>query len=191
MGNLIQRLKIAAHGDSATVGEILDEARHVSLHALALAPALLIVTPLSTIPGLSAVGGLIIFFVCGQQVFGRKRLWLPHAIVDREFDPSKLEKFFKVASKIASGFDRLFRPRLTFLVHPPMPTVINAICAALGICMPVLEFIPTSSSIVAAIIVILQLALLTRDGLLAAVGLVVLGAAPFALKALLGTVFGT
>ncbi|WP_127143946.1 exopolysaccharide biosynthesis protein [Pelagibacterium montanilacus] len=187
---LVQRLKVVAEGDRATVGDLLDEARHVSFHALALAPALMVVTPLSAIPGLSAAGGIVIFLICGQHLFGRDRLWLPHTMTERQLDRSKLERSFKVASTIARRLDRLCRPRLAFLVRPPMRAILNAVCAILGICMPIMELIPTSSSLIASVVVLLQLALITEDGLLVAIGLTVLGLIPFALSSLITAVSG-
>ncbi|MEO0751320.1 MAG: exopolysaccharide biosynthesis protein, partial [Pseudomonadota bacterium] len=67
--------------------------------------------------------------------------------------------------------------RLASLVAPPASRALYAICAFAGACLPLLEFIPFSSSLFGLGIALISTGLLARDGLIAVFGLVTFGVA--------------
>lgn len=67
---IIDETCAAATGESTTVAEALDGLGHMSHAALVLLPALVVVTPLSGIPGLSSLLGITIGLVSLQMIAG-------------------------------------------------------------------------------------------------------------------------
>ncbi|MCB1427112.1 MAG: exopolysaccharide biosynthesis protein [Zhengella sp.] len=173
---IIDETCAAATGESTTVAEALDGLGHMSHAALVLLPALVVVTPLSGIPGLSSLLGITIGLVSLQMIAGRRRLWLPKWILRQEVGSRKLVRTLRSLRKPAGFADRLTRERLSWLVRPPARLLLQVLCMICGFAMPFLEVIPFSSSILGGAIAAFATAILARDGLLAAIGLVLAGA---------------
>jgi len=176
----LDRTRDAARGEKTSVGAIVEALGHVSYGAVILVPALLVITPLSGIPGLSSVVGIIIALVSAQMLAGRRHLWLPRWILRRRIDSGSLRKALGYLEKPASFIDRHTRPRLSFLVRPPTRSVLQATCMICGLAMPFLELVPFSSSILGAAISFFAIALVVRDGMFAAIGLLFLAGAALA-----------
>ena len=81
---LVERASRAGSGDTVKVQQILEELGQRSTTALMLLPALLTVSPLSGIPLFSTSAGLLIALVAGQLLLGRKSIWIPGFLRDRE-----------------------------------------------------------------------------------------------------------
>lgn len=162
------------------VGDVVEMVGHRSFPALLLLPALVVTTPLSSVPGVSMVGGVAIFLIAAQHVFGRKHTWLPGFIAKRDIEPKTMDRFLKAARVISRFADKVLRPRLQIFVRPPFSSALIAAAMVMGLVMPVLEFIPTTSSIVAGAVSLFSLALVSGDGLLALIGLMVLLLVPAA-----------
>ena len=58
-----------------------------------------------------------------------------------------------------------------FLFHRPFISILRGICAICGALMPFLEIVPFSSSLLGAVVSILAIAMLIRDGRLALIAL--------------------
>lgn len=142
-----------------------------------LVPALIVVTPLSAIPGLSSIIGLSIALIAVQMVFGRDHVWLPDWIMQRRVARQRLDKALSVLDKPAGFVDRLTRQRLSWLVRPPLSWVPQSICMLCGLAMPFLELVPMSSTILGAAVSLFALAIVTADGLIAIFGLAIIAGA--------------
>lgn len=171
----LDRTRDAAAGEKTSVEAIVEALGHVSYGAVILVPALLVITPLSGIPGLSSVVGIIIALVSAQMLAGRRHLWLPRWILARQIDSESLRKALGYLEAPASFIDRHTRPRLSVLVRPPTRSVLQATCMICGLAMPFLELVPFSSSILGAAVSFFAIALVVRDGIFAAIGLLFLG----------------
>ena len=77
LGQLADRIGKAADQDRVSVDDLIDAVGHRSLLPLILVPALLAATPLSGIPGLSAICGIIIALVAVQMLMSVKEVRLP------------------------------------------------------------------------------------------------------------------
>ncbi len=174
---ILDRTREAAGSDKTSVRQAVESLGHVSHSALVLLPAILVVTPLSGIPGVSSVAGLIIGLISLQGVLGRNYLWLPEWILQREIDTGKLEKSLGYLRWPARFVDRHTERRLLFLVRPPARKALQAACMLCGFAMPFLELVPFSSSILAAAVSFFATALVADDGLLAITGLMFVAAA--------------
>ncbi|MBB4301334.1 hypothetical protein GGD81_000349 [Rhodobium orientis] len=163
-----------ASGEEVSVDETVTSLGAASQSALILLPALLAITPLSGIPGASSFFGLTIALVSLQMLIGRDHVWLPGWILRRRISSDKLKSALGFLRRPARFVDRYTRERLHLLMSPPARSLLQAACVACGLVMPFLEVIPFTSSIVAGAVTLFAAALVVRDGLLAAGGIVVL-----------------
>lgn len=183
---VIERTQTATGGDKTSLREVLEALGQVSHSGVLLVPAILIVSPLSGIPGASSVAGIIIALVSAQMVFGKKHLWLPRWVLNLKVDSRKFDAAIEKLKRPAHFIDRHTHERLPFLVKRPMRIVIQVVCLLCGAVMPLLEFVPFSSSILGAAVSFFAIALVVRDGLLALFGLAfVAGAGALAVNVLL------
>ncbi len=166
LGQLADRITKAAEQDRVSVGDLIEAVGHRSLLPLVLVPALLAATPLSGIPGLSAICGIIIALVSFQMLLSVQKVRLPGFIKRRSVKGKSLKEALEKSSPVIDWIDRHTRHRLTGLFHRPMIWVPRVLCLLSGLAMPFLEVIPFSASTVAIGVVCLTLSLLTCDGLL-------------------------
>jgi len=183
-----------ADGDGETGAEtmvslddLLDRLGNKSFNTLMLVPAVLVVTPLSAIPGFSTLCGILIASAAVQKLLGRDHIYLPRWLCRRTVGEGRLTAAIERVRRPVRWLDRQTRPRLEALVQPPFSTVAVAVAGLCGAVMPFLEFIPLSSSIMGAAVLFIALGLLARDGLVmlaAVVPLSVIGWIGFAAFAL-------
>ncbi len=162
----------AAKQEPVTVERLVQALGPASIAPVLLLPALIVVSPISGIPGVSIAGGLIIALIAGQIAFGRRSIWLPGFVLRLKLPGDKLRKGLEAMRKPAASVDSVIHRRV-LLPAGLQRRVLGAVAMVIGLCMPVLEFLPFTSSIAAGVVALLALAMLVEDGLLAivAVGL--------------------
>jgi len=165
-------------GDRVTVDDALAAVGQSSFGALILLPALVLVSPLSGIPGMPTTLGIVIFLVCVQYLVGRDRIWLPGRIRRAGIARRRLEGAFCRVRPFVRLLDRLVKPRLCFLVNRLSCAVFAAICATLALTFPPLEALPFVATTTASVIALYGFAILARDGV---VGILALAATALAL----------
>ncbi|WP_158599039.1 exopolysaccharide biosynthesis protein [Rhodophyticola porphyridii] len=136
-----------------------------------LIPAVIVVSPLSGIPILPSICGIMIFLVSIQMLGHRRHLWLPGWLLRRSVGTKGLRTAMERLHRPARWLDRHSGRRLGFLTRQPMLSLLQLACAICGLAMPLLELVPFSSSLLAAAICLMGLAMITRDGLWALVAL--------------------
>lgn len=171
------------HRSGITVSRFAEEMGHRSLPAVLAIPAMAVVTPLSGVPMLSSVCGILICLVSGQMLLGRRHLWLPGWLGRRRIKADAVRKASVALRRSVRWLDRHSGKRLPALTRQPFLTVIQVVCLLCGALMPLLEIVPFSSSILGAVVSLLAVAMLTRDGLIALLTLSGLTAAAVALAA--------
>ncbi|MFN0263993.1 exopolysaccharide biosynthesis protein [Tepidamorphus sp. 3E244] len=171
---------LGGDGD-VSLADIFDALGHSTLAPLLLVPALIVVTPLSGIPGLSSMIGIIIALVSVQMLFGRNHLWLPNLLLRKDVDAARMQRWVKRLHTPARWIDAVTRKRLTWLLVPPFVSVVHLLCLACGLAMPMMEFVPFSSSILGFVVLLVAVGLIARDGLWVFGSLAVLGGGVFAL----------
>jgi hypothetical protein len=167
----------ASTAKRVTIADIIDHIGDGAFPPLMLLPALAMISPLTAIFGVATAGALIIALVAIQMVLGRQTLWLPNFILTTSISSRKLDRVTGWFSRPAEIVDGVTDRRLSFLVRAPFDRLWALLCLALALVVPVLEFVPMSATIVASAIALFALAMLARDGLLAILGLIVLGGA--------------
>ena len=176
--DVLEQARDALDGDTTSLGEFIDALGMASYTPLVLLPALMLVSPLSGVPGLSAICGLVIAAVTFQQMLNRSGpgLWLPGTLRRARLATQKVRRGLSWVIWPVTLLDRITRRRLHGLVKRPLVRLPQGICLCLGLAMPVMELIPFSSTIAGALVSILTMGIFIGDGLLVLAGLLVAAA---------------
>jgi len=180
LSEVLDQLEDSAQGESIAVEEVLEKLGHSSFASLILVFSLISTSPASAIPGITAVVAAIVFILVLQMIVGRDSVWLPGFITRRKMSTEKLCKGIRWLRKPVRFLEQFLKPRLTFLFHRPWLWLPLILILGLTLLMPFMEVIPTSGSIASAVIALFAAGLLTRDGALAVVSLILLLALPAA-----------
>lgn len=173
---LLRHMESAGDGEAVCIEDLLESVGPRSFGSLLLVPSILVVSPMSGIPGFSTTAAILIAVVAIQMVAGRRAFWLPQPVLRRRVSRATLKKVVAFLMPAARFSDKLFRPRLTVLTHRPFSQVIAAVCLVITLSMPPLELIPLANSITATVIAFFAVALVAHDGILALVALTVTAA---------------
>lgn len=150
-----------------TIGTLVDAFGERAFGALMFIFAVPNIVP--TPPGTSAVLGLPLVILTFQLMIGRQALWLPEAIRRRGISGAMFESFAKRAVPVMVRFEKILRPRLSFLVASDLSERVMGLIAlvlALILFLP----IPGLNILPAASIALLALGLAERDGIAALAG---------------------
>jgi hypothetical protein len=168
MAQLLDRIEASAQGRaSVSIGEMMDSVGRRSFGPLVLLAGVILITPLSGVPGVPTLMGLLTLLTLSQVVAGRQHFWLPQWIVIRTVPRRRLLQGLKWLRPSASRVDGLTRPRFTLLVDGPGLYVMALACMVIAVVMPATEVIPFSSSIAGLALTAFGLAMISRDGVLA------------------------
>lgn len=181
LSDVLEQLERSVHGETVTVGEVVDQLGHKSFAALMLLFSLIAVSPASAIPGITTVVAVIVFILVIQMIVGRTSLWLPGFILRRRMAKAKLCKGIAWLRRPVHFVERFIKPRLPALLHRPLVLLPLVLVLLLTLGMPFLEVIPTTGSIASAVIALVAAGLLTRDGAFVLAGLLILLGLPVAI----------
>ncbi len=122
-----------------------------------------------TPPGTSAILGAPLIFLSAQLMLGMKP-WLPAVIAKRSMAREDFAGLILRLAPWISRAERLLKPRLTYLVHPPAEYAVGFFCLVLAVILflPV----PLGNILPALAICIFSFGILERDGLWIIAGLV-------------------
>lgn len=148
-----------------SVRDIFEAMGDRAFGALMLVFALPNVIP--TPPGTSVILGGPLIFLTAQLAFGLKP-WLPRFIADRSMTRADFAALAGRISPWLARAERLLKPRMRFLVRPPLENIAGIICFILAIILTLP--IPLGNMLPALAICLFSLAILERDGLFAILG---------------------
>ena len=173
---LLDSLEAAARTETVSVQDILNEIGDRSIMPIVLVIALLLVSPLSGIPGLPTLSSIIILMVMTQALLQRRHLWLPAVLRNRSVPSDRLKRAVARMRRPALWIDRHSHPRLRILTSGPLRVLTLLACLLVPMIWPFLELLPFVTSIGAGAVALMSFGLLTRDGLYVLWGYVVVGA---------------
>ncbi|WP_366553392.1 exopolysaccharide biosynthesis protein [Aquibaculum sediminis] len=173
---VVRRIGAAGAGERVSVAEIMQSVGQRSFGPLLLVPGLLLVSPLSGIPGSGTIGGLIIGIVSLHLILGRRRIWLPSFLLSRAVPRARLTGALRFLTPAIRVVDRLINRRFSFLTEGAFARLIGVICLSIACFMPPMELVPMSNSAMAAAVSLFALALVAHDGLLATLAFLATGA---------------
>ncbi|MEM7641978.1 MAG: exopolysaccharide biosynthesis protein [Pseudomonadota bacterium] len=158
-------LDLCQTGD-VSVGDLASASGRAGLLPLVLLPALIAVSPISIIPLMPTLCGVLIALASLQLAVGRSSLWLPRWLARRPLPVRRVADGMGRLRPAAAWVDRRTRRRLSLLTLPPLSWSVALACAACGLAMPFLELVPMSATLLGATVMLMALGLLMRDGLL-------------------------
>ncbi|MBI3564556.1 MAG: exopolysaccharide biosynthesis protein [Elusimicrobia bacterium] len=163
----LSRLRAALDGP-LTLGELSERLGRDGIGLLAV---LLSVPFLQPIPlaGLGTPVGVVLMAAGVQLALGHERMPLPGFAARRRLDPAHVAKALGAAERILTALERYAKPRWRGAAR--LPRAIGAAIVVLGSGFALPVFVPLGNPVSAVAMVLLGLALLEEDGLLAVAGL--------------------
>lgn len=162
LNTVILQLHRASRGaDKVSLGDLVDAMGPSSMAAVLLVPSLLLVSPLSGVPGASIVGGVTIALISGQIVLRREKVWLPEFVRARTLPGARLRRALAWLRKPARRFDGFAPARPGGGGNAWWTPALALLCFFMGLGMPMLELVPFSSTIVASLVSALAMTMLT------------------------------
>jgi hypothetical protein len=164
--------------DSVPLAVVLSAVGRRSYGPLLLIMGVFAVSPLTVVPGLTALTALVIFAIALQMAIGARRPWLPRRMLTINVPRRPL---FKLLDKVRPHVDRVdgrwLRPRFEFLCDGPCALLIAACVAAAALITLPLSLVPFGPVLPSLAIILFGLGMTTRDGLLVGGGIALMAAA--------------
>ena len=168
-----------------SLGEIVEHLGVRSFAPVLLMVALLLVSPLSGIPGSPTVAGLLIALIVAQMLAGRDSLWLPRFLTGVRVPARRVRQAVDFLRRPVGVVSPLMRPRLLPLTGRVGGLVVLLTCLAITLTMPAMEFFPFVASIAAFAIACFAVGPMLRDGVMVLVGFGVVGMVAMVLNSVL------
>lgn len=154
-----------------TFGDIVDTVGSRSFGPILMIIGILLLSPLSGIPGVPTLSGLLILFIAVQILILDEGFWLPPWIMDRHLPSDKLLRGIRYIEPAADFIDARLHPRLVPVVRGPGSYLLGGVCVLIACAMPLMEIIPFSATAAGFALAVFGLAMVSLDGLLALLGL--------------------
>jgi hypothetical protein len=172
LGEILARLRRATEGaERVSLDDMARAMGASSIIAMLLVPAILLISPLSGIPGLSSLGGIVIALISVQIVLGRDRAWLPGVLRRLSLPAPRLVQALDWLEGPAGWFDR---KTAHWGAPHPSPALwrmaLGVVCLMIGMVIPFMELIPFSATLAALIVALLALSILLNSTRLALLG---------------------
>ncbi len=180
---VLDTLADAGGEERVTIGEITEAFGDRSLAPILLVPALITASPISSIPGVPTLTGIVVGLITVQMLMGRHTLWLPQTIAKRGVSRARMRKAVSFLRPPVGWVERLLKPRLVWLATRPWNFLALLTCLAIALITPALEFLPFAISIAAVAIGFFAAGILARDGLVMLVGYALVALTVFAVFA--------
>jgi hypothetical protein len=170
LGDLQGVLSARADAEVVALRDLVAALEKNSFPVLLLLFSLLLVSPLSALPGATSLFGLTTAAIAAQQLVGRRQVWLPAILLDRPLPARRTEQALHWLRRPVGWVEGRLRQRHRWVfvapvAHAPMTLVLLA-----GLCAPLMEVIPASGTSVGAAISAYSAGLLARDGLFVLAG---------------------
>ncbi len=168
--HLLDDLERTAEARTVSVNDVLTGFGDRAITPFMLILSLLLISPLSGIPGVPTVSALIMITLAVQALIGRRRLWLPGFLLRREISGARLRTGVKWLRKPCAFVDRHSHPRLKLLTVGPMRYLTLLALVVIPMGWPFLEVLPMVTTVGAATVGLMTFGLFIRDGLYVLLG---------------------
>jgi hypothetical protein len=190
VSGVLARLRLAVRQqpqtDKIALRHLLIALEQNSFVVILLVFALLLVSPLSAIPGATTLFGLTIASVVGQVFLGRHHIWLPGILLNRVLPVHGILQALQWLEKPAAWLDQHLRARLLWVIEPPLAMTLKGVVFAAALCAPLMEVIPASGTSVGAAITLFTAGLMARDGVFVLLGACLAAILPVTLWIIIG-----
>jgi hypothetical protein len=156
--------------DTVTMRDLVAAMDAGAFPVLILMFALLLVSPLSAIPGATTLFGMTIAAILVQALIRRSRVWLPAVLLDRHLPAQRTEAALQWLRRPVGWVERRLRHRQLWVLTSPVAQMPMVVVLMAALCTPLMEVIPGSGTSVGAAIALFSAGLLARDGLVVLIG---------------------
>ncbi|MGB8623852.1 MAG: exopolysaccharide biosynthesis protein [Paracoccaceae bacterium] len=174
--SVLEALTHTTADDRVSVRQIARKMGERSFAPLLLVPAMLLVSPISSIPGAPTTGGLIIALITVQMLMGRRHIWLPGFLANRTIGTARLNRAVRYLRGPAAWVDQHVHHRLSYLATRPLSYIALLTCLLVTVIMPLMEVVPMLATVAASAVTLFAIGLLTYDGAFIVAGYVFVGA---------------
>lgn len=172
LGDLLDAMCPDEGQERVSVENVLSKVGARSFPTVILVPCVVLVSPLSGIPLMPTLGGLIVLLITLQALIGRKHLWLPGFLSRRSVPSSRMSKAVSWLRKPAAFMDKHSHNRLRFLTSGPARLLAYLTTTLIAISWPPLELLPFVTSFSAGAVAMIMYGLMVRDGIYMVAGYV-------------------
>ena len=168
---LLDDLNDNIKGDTVSIGDVFAAFGQRAYGPILFILALICFSPIGSIPGASIVTGTLIILTAVQYFFKSGEPWIPDFIRKRSVSANKAKDSLKMTKPYLKKIDNVFKPRLEVMTRPPVNYIAMAILIVLSITMFPLAFVPYGVTPSSAAILLISIALVTKDGCVMTLGL--------------------
>lgn len=187
--DLLAAMRPQEHAKHVSVQDVVTRIGDRSFAPVILVVGLILVSPVSGIPGTPTIGSLIVLLCAVQAILGRDHLWLPEFLMRRRIKAGRMNRGLDWLARPAAWLDRHTHDRLLMLSATPLSQLAFAVIALIALTWPFLELLPFVTSFGAGAVSLIAFGLLTRDGLYLLWGYVVTGLLGLAVTVVASGVF--
>ncbi|MCR9294732.1 MAG: exopolysaccharide biosynthesis protein [bacterium] len=163
----------ASDADSdVTVGKILDEIAHRGFGPLLLVPALMSISPVGAIPGMSVVSGSLIVILAVQMLLNFQHPWIPNKLESIQIPRKKLDSAVGRLRPWAKRISLWLRPRWEIVFERPLYYLAPMVMVVLALMYFPLALVPMGVFLPGVANTLFAVGLTVRDGLLMTLGFV-------------------
>ncbi|UUO07137.1 exopolysaccharide biosynthesis protein [Blastopirellula sp. J2-11] len=170
LSDVLDQLVDNTTGENASFGDVMDALNSRSFGPVLLVPAVLAVSPLGAIPGVSIFTGALIFVIAAQMLAARSHIWLPKRLLAFSFSREKLVNSVKSTRPWAVWFEPWIHNRLSFLIEAPFRQAIALVVMILAALFVPLAFLPFAVAVPGTAIALIALGMTAKDGALVLAG---------------------
>lgn len=159
--------------DKACLGDMFDAFGNRAYGPFLFALAIVTISPISAIPGISIALGFIINLIAGQYFFGENRPWIPQTLEQKSMSAEKANDNLKKVKPYLEKIEAIIKPRLTFFTQPPFDYAVMVVVIVLGLSMFPLAAVPWGVMAPGFALLFLSLGIVAKDGLVVIFGLAI------------------
>lgn len=158
-------------GEGTTLGGLLDRVGTRSYGPLLMVLALVAISPIGAIPGMSVVTGSLIILVAAQMLAGFEHPWMPRRLLAISIGSEPVDDAGRTMRPWAKWLEGWFAPRLVALAEPPVTRLVALACIALAATFYPLALLPFAVAVPGIAVLLLAIGLTVRDGVVILLGL--------------------
>jgi len=160
-------------GEDSNLRDIVRSMGHRAFGPVMVLCGLFLMTPLGAIPGLPVAFGLINIAFAVQLLARRAYPWVPDILAKVRVPYARVAKVHAKVTPALAKIDNIISPRLAWATQGPMLVLAALVAILLSAAMIPLGIIPFGVVPAAAILGLMGLALIARDGILMLIALTI------------------
>lgn len=168
--DIFDRVDDALEGENASLNKVLSAFGDRAFGPVLTISGLILLTPLGAIPGAPLVFAIIIASFALQIILGRARPWLPKRLNKIEISQDNIDTARDYIEPALAKIDVFTKPRLAWAATEPARIAAAYLSLFMALMLLPLSAIPFGAMLPAAIIALLGMGLMARDGLLLLAG---------------------